>query len=174
MSIPRARKSEIPTAATSATSTATNRQPSRSRLIRACLSNRTGPTGSQPQNGIPQSHRPQTTHASSAHLLETAQRLASQLDAKAERLDQLIQQAQQQIDELSALTQAPAAADDASSAEHEVTGARTGRPVLPAPLDPLTRSVYGLADTGRSSLEIAQELEEQIGKVELILALRTT
>lgn len=39
-------------------------------------------------------------------------------------------------------------------------------------LDPLTRSVYALADDGRSSVEIARELDEQIGKVELILALR--
>ncbi len=39
-------------------------------------------------------------------------------------------------------------------------------------LDPLTRSVYALADDGRSSVEIARKLDEQIGKVELILALR--
>ena len=39
-------------------------------------------------------------------------------------------------------------------------------------IDPLTRSVYNLADYGRTSLEIAQELDEQIGKVELILSLR--
>ena len=42
----------------------------------------------------------------------------------------------------------------------------------PRPLDPLTQGVYELADTGRSPLEIAQQMDEQVGKVELILALR--
>lgn len=38
--------------------------------------------------------------------------------------------------------------------------------------DPLTASIYELADRGRSPLEIARHLDEQVGKVELILALR--
>lgn len=40
------------------------------------------------------------------------------------------------------------------------------------PPDPLSASVYELADRGRSAVEIARSLDEQIGKVELILALR--
>lgn len=40
-------------------------------------------------------------------------------------------------------------------------------------LDPLTRAVYDLADTGCTPVEIAKELQEQVGKVELILALRS-
>jgi hypothetical protein len=52
-------------------------------------------------------------------------------------------------------------------------GARDETPSPAAPLlDPLTRSVYEHADTGLSALEIAQQLDEQVGKVELILALR--
>lgn len=39
-------------------------------------------------------------------------------------------------------------------------------------LDPLTANVYELADRGRTNIEIAQYLDEQVGKVELILALR--
>lgn len=40
------------------------------------------------------------------------------------------------------------------------------------PADPLSRRIYGLADEGLPPSEIAKKLEEQIGKVELILALR--
>ena len=39
-------------------------------------------------------------------------------------------------------------------------------------LDPLSVNIYELADRGRSALEIARHLDEQVGKVELILALR--
>lgn len=40
------------------------------------------------------------------------------------------------------------------------------------PADPLAASVYKLADAGHESVEIAKKLNEEIGKVELILALR--
>jgi len=40
--------------------------------------------------------------------------------------------------------------------------------------DPLTRSIYELADAGKAAQQIAAELNEHIGKVELILALRRT
>lgn len=39
-------------------------------------------------------------------------------------------------------------------------------------MEPLTRRVYELADRGMSALDIARKLEEQIGKVQLILSLR--
>lgn len=40
--------------------------------------------------------------------------------------------------------------------------------------DPLTRSIYELADAGKAAQQIAAELNEHVGKVELILALRRT
>jgi hypothetical protein len=40
-------------------------------------------------------------------------------------------------------------------------------------LHPTIRSIYALADAGRSPVQIAQQLNEQIGKIELILALRS-
>ena len=50
---------------------------------------------------------------------------------------------------------------------------RVGPPPASAvPADPLTTTVYELADAGHGPVEIAQQLEEQVGKVELILALR--
>ena len=39
-------------------------------------------------------------------------------------------------------------------------------------MDPLAEQIYELADAGRTPVEIAQDLDEQVGKVELILALR--
>ena len=38
--------------------------------------------------------------------------------------------------------------------------------------DPLKRRIYELDDTGHTSVEIATELGEHVGKIELILALR--
>ncbi|HKQ47636.1 MAG TPA: hypothetical protein VJZ71_06180 [Phycisphaerae bacterium] len=41
-------------------------------------------------------------------------------------------------------------------------------------LDPRTRRIYELADAGRTAPQIAQELQQRIGEVELILNLRET
>jgi hypothetical protein len=41
------------------------------------------------------------------------------------------------------------------------------------PDDPLARQVYQLADTGLAPADIAQKIGEHVGKVELILALRS-
>jgi hypothetical protein len=104
-------------------------------------------------------------HAVASHLADTARRLSAQLDNKARRLEVLIRQADERITALSGGVNGPplarpdAARDDAA-------------PPAPPALDPLTRSVYEHADTGLSALEIAQQLDEQVGKVELILALR--
>ncbi len=98
-----------------------------------------------------------------ADLHDTARRLAAQLDNKARRLEKLIEEADQRIAALglSAAAVPPVATTPA-----------------PAPSngeqrkDPLTEEIYELADAGRTSVEIAQHLDEQVGKVELILALR--
>jgi type VI protein secretion system component VasK len=104
-------------------------------------------------------------HAVSSHLADTARRLSAQLDNKARRLEVLIRQADERITALSGGT------NEALSTRQG--GARDETPSPAAPLlDPLTRSVYEHADTGLSALEIAQQLDEQVGKVELILALR--
>jgi hypothetical protein len=104
-------------------------------------------------------------HALSSHLADTARRLSAQLDNKARRLEVLIRQADERITALSGTANGPPSAQAGGSrTETSSPGA--------APLDPLTRSVYEHADTGLSPLEIAQQLDEQVGKVELILALR--
>jgi hypothetical protein len=105
-------------------------------------------------------------HAATGQLADTARRLSAQLDNKARRLEVLIRQADERLAALADATgdrAAPARTDGAPEA---------AAPPAAAPLDPLTRSVYEHADTGLTALEIAQQLDEQVGKVELILALR--
>jgi hypothetical protein len=109
--------------------------------------------------------RADDAHAVASHLADTARRLSAQLDNKARRLEVLIRQADERITALSGTANGPTAP--------RAGGARDETPASAAPpLDPLTRSVYDHADTGMSALEIAQQLDEQVGKVELILALR--
>lgn len=110
-------------------------------------------------------------------LEELAERLAATLDAKAARLEKLIAEADKRL----------VALDRADSAPVEVVGAPPATPGTrverrPAPSkfvaardmdpDPVSREIFRLADDGRSPAEIAQKLDEQIGKVQLILALR--
>ncbi|MCH8152106.1 MAG: hypothetical protein IH830_07010 [Planctomycetes bacterium] len=123
-------------------------------------------------------HRHDDAHAVSAQLVDTARRLGAQLDNKAQRLELLLQEADERIAELSKAKDAGLSAADESVAGREgAFGGPDPGPFKPShdpprPLDPLTQGVYELADTGRSPLEIAQQMDEQIGKVELILALR--
>ena len=109
--------------------------------------------------------------ATTAQMLETAGRLAAALDNKAERLEQLIARADERVAALQSSDRAP---DPPPGPLPDREGGRSDSPasVRRTPRDPLTQTVYELTDTGRSPLEIAKALDEQIGKVELILALR--
>lgn len=102
-----------------------------------------------------------------ADLMETARRLSAQLDNKAQRLETLIRQADERIAAMSASPRA-----DIHRATEAPAEPRPPASSAPREPDPLTRTVYELADQGRTPLEIAQELDEQVGKIELILALR--
>jgi hypothetical protein len=135
-------------------------------------------------------------NAIEAQLHDIARHYASIIDARAERLDQLIVQAEQRIAELSRLATSAArngrvpdrdaeATDsaarpgarpsDAPAAPHRAEARPAGARSQAGPsrgLDPVTLSVYEMADAGHDPVTIAQALDEQIGKVELILALR--
>lgn len=102
-----------------------------------------------------------------AEVEQMAQRLSRRLDQQSQRLEQLIQQADQRIAQLQAISPA------ASSAAPMPPLASALRPQAGSPAaDPLSQSIYALADQGLSSQEIACRLHEHTGKVELILALR--
>lgn len=179
--------------------------------------------------------RREDQHAMTAEMFDIAHRLSSQLDNKAERLEQLLEQADARISEITQVLDSvdrpplPVVSplpeidspesrlsrtmtSDANAAAQSHPEARlketnppstqdrapdTVPPQVAAPvptlrdetiaytpvrengkpprnIDPLTESVYQLADAGRNAVSIAQELEEQIGKVELILALRAS
>lgn len=119
-------------------------------------------------------HRHDDIHGAKAEALDVAQDLAARVTSRAERLEQLIAEADERIARLEAAfptpasrapeSQPPPALSETNSASSTAAGVKTD--------DPLTSEVYQLADAGRSPLEIARELDEQIGKVELILALR--
>jgi len=87
---------------------------------------------------------------------QMAKRLGAQLDAKAIQLEHLIEDADKKIGQ--------ARQSNATIARPQQQPSQ--------PSDPLARSVYELADQGVEPTDIAQKLDEHIGKVELILALR--
>lgn len=114
--------------------------------------------------------------SASAELLESARQLAAKLDNKAARLEVLIQQADERISRMSQLSGMGGVTQDGPSLTRAAEPDRARNSVAangpPISLDPLTQSVYELADIGYQSIQIAQELDEQVGKVELILSLR--
>ena len=105
-----------------------------------------------------------------ADLHDTARRLAAQLDNKARRLEKLIDDADQRI---AALGARPAATPPVTGAvPPAATTADPPQTNGERHMDQLTEEIYELADAGRNPVQIAQHLDEQVGKVELILALR--
>ncbi len=96
---------------------------------------------------------------------QLAKRLGAQLDAKTVQLEKTMREAEAVIARLEAAqharpTDAPA---PQTPAAHPTPGDE---------VDPFTREVCSLADQGMTAKDIAGRLEEHIGKVELVLALR--
>lgn len=90
---------------------------------------------------------------------ELAGLLAAQMERQAARLEQLIADADARIRRLEHLNNAPPPPPPRSA-------------LSPGTTDPLNRRIYELADEGMPPVEIARALQQQTGKVELILALR--
>ncbi len=113
---------------------------------------------------------PEDLRALAHDLEELAERLALRLDEKAERLERLLAQADERL----------ASVHDAPAPTYSHIGSpRAKRSSAPAPRlvsdssgDPSTERIYALADSGVAARDIAQQLDEPIGKVQLILALR--
>jgi hypothetical protein len=106
---------------------------------------------------------------------DLTKRLGQRLDAKADNLERLIREADAKIAELRRLQgEAPLPGGPTSFEPRdgfEAPRLKLHTDAAP-PDDPLARDVYAMADAGKSSIEIARNLNEQVGKVELILALR--
>lgn len=99
-------------------------------------------------------------HAAMSEMEQLARRLSALLDSKAERLEILIEQADQRIEQLNDL------------ARSGQTDGSTAADSADEPPDPRAARIYDLADQGYSEVEIARQLDEQTGTVELVLALR--
>lgn len=91
---------------------------------------------------------------------EMARQIAAQIDTRAARLETLIRQADERIAAMNA-AMSPASAKPPAQ----------GESTSPA-IDPRHAQIYALADQGRSSKDIAQQLNRPSGEIELILALR--
>jgi len=103
---------------------------------------------------------------------ELTRRFSSQLDAKAVKLERLIEQADQRIARLQGqrgVIETPDTPEEEQVSDRE---AASDEDTEQDEADPLAENVYKLADEGHDPGEIARRLDEHIGKVELILALR--
>lgn len=114
---------------------------------------------------------------------QLAKRLGAQLDAKTVQLEKLLREADARITELRrhqaggaepgpAGGVAGAAAGTAVSADLPAAPLAVAEPDPPSGDDALARRVDELDKKGLASVEIARQLNEHVGKVELILALR--
>lgn len=109
---------------------------------------------------------------------QLAKRFGAQLDAKSMHMERLLEEADHRIAELKQLQEARRAAEalrdtDTSSLKPQTSSLNPPSPA-PDPDTALKRSVCALADRGLDPVEIANQLNEHVGKIELILALRKT
>jgi hypothetical protein len=123
---------------------------------------------------------PKATKAEAAALAndleELTERLANQLDVKAERVEALIAAADERIRQLERLQMElprsgsvdPRLVEPRHRVRHEPAAAAPGG----ATVEAAHREVYELADQGLSPVEIARKLDRHTGQIELILNLR--
>lgn len=119
---------------------------------------------------------------------QLARQMSSQLDAKSHQLEALIDEADRRIADLRQLederTPSRQAPDVAEQRVEETAPPTAPPPTVSTPSaspssesgvhDALPHRVYELADRGLAAEQIADQLDEHAGKVELILALRNT
>lgn len=122
---------------------------------------------------------------------ELAERLAARMDERAERLERLIEAADERLARLEHATgetprspvRAARGPTTVRTALSRIAAEDDGATPAPEPKrvvasagafapDPINGKVYELADMGKQPAEIAAALDEHIGKVQLILALR--
>lgn len=113
--------------------------------------------------------QPAANRELAADMKELTDRLSSQLDAKAARIEALLVQADARIVQLKYLA---AAASDAPVARIGTESTRSLK--LENPVDPVQQRVYDLADAGMAPVDIARTVQQPTGHVELMLNLRST
>jgi len=109
-------------------------------------------------------------------LAEMARQISAQLDTRAAKLEQLIQDADQRLEALGEALRAAGngAAGDAPQPPHSASSHRPdGQTPAPEQPDPRHAQIYALADAGQDPHQIAAALGRPEGEVELILALRS-
>jgi len=99
-----------------------------------------------------------------------ARDLGGQLDAKIIRIEKANEEAEERIAQLQALRDELA---NPSAMQRPADDQVVTPQADPDQTDPRTRRIYTLADQGKGPADIAQELDEHVGKIELILALRS-
>jgi hypothetical protein len=104
-------------------------------------------------------------------LSEMARQLTAQLDTRSQKLEALLQEADEKIAQLRSID-TPVIQQRAAVAV-EQSWNLPAEPETPA-AEPRHQAVYTLADQGQSAPEIARQLNRPRGEVELILALRGT
>ena len=97
-------------------------------------------------------------------LSEMARQITAQIDTRAAKLETLLQEADQKLQQLRSLT--------SESSSHEAIEPSHGEAPPPQQDDARHAEVYALADGGRDVGQIATELGRPRGEIELILALR--
>lgn len=110
---------------------------------------------------------------------QLAKRLGAQLDAKSIQIERLVREADEKIahlqrlqDETTVSKAAVRVSPQMNSRPPHPESTPTTAPTTSSVEDLLTKSIYELADAGTDPVEIAKNLDEHVGKVELILALR--
>jgi CBS-domain-containing membrane protein len=103
---------------------------------------------------------------------QVARRIHGRLDAKLDRLESLLREADQRIDQLARSVRA-ADGRPVLDVTLQAAGPKDSSGVKAVePADPAMEAVYRLADGGLAADQIAQELGKVTGEVELILGLR--
>ena len=104
---------------------------------------------------------------------ELSRQIHGRLDTKLAKLEAILRDADQRIDQLSRLVRT---AEGAATLEITLDRQEPHDPPSTEPdaYDSRHSAVYRLADSGRSAVQIAQEVGKTRGEVDLILALRRT
>jgi hypothetical protein len=143
-------------------------------LLMPLLRRRHDPLSRPPLTSLAQERSVQRDMQSLIHeLSEMSRRVGTQLDARAARLERLIQDADERLARLGSAQRASGDQQHGSSGHHgngDSISESLHRDV-PA-IDPRHEQVYALQDQGLSPHQIADRLNRPEGEVELIVALR--